>query len=70
MPFCPSRLSANLFCSLAAQPILASRSLRQFRPFRPFSLYKKLLLAYAGFWVTLSIDPVASASVPAFFAFW
>jgi hypothetical protein len=67
MPLCSSRLSANLFCSLLAQPILAVGLLRQFPP---FSLDKKLLLTYSMFWVILSTDPVAPAPLLAFFAFW
>jgi hypothetical protein len=64
-PLCRTRLSANLFCSLVAQPILAVHPLRQF----PLSLYKKLPLAYDVFRVIQSIDPVAPASLAGVFAF-
>jgi hypothetical protein len=64
LPPCLSRLSANLFCSLLIRPILAVHSLRQAHRF--FSLYKTTFLAYYVFWVMLSIDTVAPASLLAF----
>ena len=77
MPFCHSRLCANLFCSLVqANRVQASRvQANRGGPLAagispPFSLYKKLPLAYSKHWAVFTIHPVPPAPLPAFFAFW